>query len=517
MFAKKIRGGMPVYDANAAGRHRTVLQCISSHDNNYTLIRIFLAASVIYFHAFAVVKTDLRDRISDFILPITSVGGLAVEAFFFLSGLFVAQSIFKDRNIASFVSKRFFRIWPGLFFCLLITAAIFVTSTSSHSVTKTLTFDGFYSYVVNNALFSIEYFIPQTLTTLPSSALNGSIHTLPLEAKMYVALAIIALLGGTSRVISIMIAAVVVMAITVTPVRELPGFSWIFPSTYSHVAYTMFFAGVFVFGASNWLVPRLWQGLFLAVFTYLSTGTPHIICFYLFVIWAILFLGEWSKLGAIFRPSQDISYGIYIYGWPSAQMVLLLTRPTLNPYVLTVGSIALASIFAIFSWNVIEKPTIAFGRRLGSTGLRFWSRTHFSQLFGSAKSYPGRCFVVLCVAFVFCASMKYLTYRYPFAPIVPMPLKIVTFGPQEGKAGMPVNAQPDGSSAIWILLDSMPKDGATVVFSGQRLSTAMGKNAVTATLSKNLIATSGDKTIYIERRLVDRIERSKSVTMHITP
>jgi hypothetical protein len=102
MFANRSRWNSQPLSSVPRVAHANVRECIESHENNYTLIRIFLAISVIYFHSFALSNArHLQDHVSDFLLPITSVGGLAVEAFFFLSGLFVAQSLHRENKILS--------------------------------------------------------------------------------------------------------------------------------------------------------------------------------------------------------------------------------------------------------------------------------------------------------------------------------------------------------------------------------------------------------------------------------
>lgn len=517
MFANRSRWNSRPLSSVPRVAHANVRECIESHENNYTLIRIFLAISVIYFHSFALSNArHLQDHVSDFLLPITSVGGLAVEAFFFLSGLFVAQSLHRENKILSFAAKRFFRIWPGLFVCLLVTAIIFCAMTNFPSIGKIPVFSGFYDYVVRNSLLNTSYYIPGTISGLPFISLNGSIHTLPLEAKMYVVLALLGLIGAMSRNSTIMAAALVTMGVTIFPLAKVPGLSWLFPATYSHVAYTMFFAGVFVFGASKWIVPRAWQGVVLLSLAAVTVGEFHVILFYMAVIWAILFIGDLKWIRKIWRPRKDISYGIYIYGWPCGQMILLATRREFNPYFLSIITICLASLFALASWRFVEKPAIKMGHRLASKDYRQWWRfTRVST--ESEDSYPNNMFSVLCAIFLICVAMQYLTNRYAFVPVLSMRSKITGFGPTDGRAGAPVNQQPDGSSAIWLLIDSPPEDGATVVFSGRKLSTGMGEKAVTATVDRDLLRYPGEKTIYIERRLIDRIERSNSVVMHITP
>lgn len=102
---------------------RTLAEAVGGRDNNYNLIRLLLASSVIYAHSFALSgASGYKDLLSEVLWPVTTVGGLAVKLFFFLSGLFVAQSFQRDPSLLGFVSKRFLRIWPGYFACLLSTA-----------------------------------------------------------------------------------------------------------------------------------------------------------------------------------------------------------------------------------------------------------------------------------------------------------------------------------------------------------------------------------------------------------
>ncbi|SKC81921.1 Peptidoglycan/LPS O-acetylase OafA/YrhL, contains acyltransferase and SGNH-hydrolase domains [Burkholderia sp. CF099] len=509
-------GGSEIEVSQILPSRSSVSDSISGHDNNYTLIRVFLAASVIYFHAFGMTAGPvLQDHLSNTLLPITSVGGLAVEAFFFLSGLFVTQSFFKDRNILGFAAKRFLRIWPGLFVCLLVSAFLICAITNPHNIPRIFVFSGFYDYVLKNAAFDITYVIPDTIEGLPFPSINGSIHTLPLEAKMYVVLGFLGLIGLVSRRWLIMVASAVTMLVTLIPVHGIPVLSWVFPSTYSHVAYTMFFAGVFTFGVAKWIVPRLWHGVALGLLMLVLHDRLHVIAFYLFVIWSILFIGGWSKLGSFIRPRQDLSYGIYIYGWPSAQLLLLTAGPRISPYLLALLALCLASAFAAVSWRFVEKPAIAFGHRLATTIGR--GRSGSGPKETRSGAFDVRIIFALSLVLVACVLARYVVYLHPFVPVVEMSARIKAFGPDQAKAGVPLNVQPDGTSAMWIALDSMPEQGATVVFSNQRLVTATGTNLVTATVDNSLVGHAGDKPIYVERRLMSRIERSNVVLMHVSP
>lgn len=99
---------------------RSLKESMETRDNNYTVVRLLLSASVIFFHAFAISgDKSLHNPTNRFLWPITDMGGLAVGMFFFLSGLFVSQSYLGDPNVFRFVSKRFLRIFLDYLYAFL--------------------------------------------------------------------------------------------------------------------------------------------------------------------------------------------------------------------------------------------------------------------------------------------------------------------------------------------------------------------------------------------------------------
>jgi peptidoglycan/LPS O-acetylase OafA/YrhL len=53
----------------------------------------------------------------------------------------------------------------------------------------------------------------------------------------------------------------------------------------------------------------------------------------------------------------DLSYGLYIYGWPVAQTIVHL-RPGLAPLELAALSLVCTVPFAVASWHLVERPAL---------------------------------------------------------------------------------------------------------------------------------------------------------------
>jgi peptidoglycan/LPS O-acetylase OafA/YrhL len=80
------------------------------------------------------------------------------------------------------------------------------------------------------------------------------------------------------------------------------------------------------------------------------------------VLW--LALSPWSPL-QFFSPSSDVSYGVYLYGWPT-QKLLLWYFPGIPPGLQTVLTLSISLGLGWASWNVVEKRALAFKTRLAN-------------------------------------------------------------------------------------------------------------------------------------------------------
>jgi peptidoglycan/LPS O-acetylase OafA/YrhL len=505
----------PYRSSIAADGSRSISETINSQDNNYTLIRIFLSMSVIYYHSFGMVHNNVAtDRIDALLSSVDSLGALAVQIFFFLSGLFVTQSYFKNPSVPRFLIKRFFRIWPGLFVCVIVTAiAACLTSDPKH-ILGYFYLPDFYQYIINNAKLDIAYDIPGIFLNHQFSGINGSIHTLPLEAAMYAILAVLAGLKFFSTKKRIALTSIVLLAIASSSGVAWTGVGGMSEDTFVHRAAAMFCAGVVTFAWADRIRLRVWHVVGLSILVALTHGAIHVVAFYLAVIVWTLYLGESKAIGKLLRPRNDLSYGIYIYGWPSQQLVLDLTKQGLNPYLLTTGALTLSFAFALVSWRFVEKPSIRLGHFFAEATPALWRLPDIKRLMAT---YETRLGIGLGSLLIACVATQWATETFDFAPVSEMQTHIIDFGPREGKAGLPLDGQPDGESAIWLKLDSTPAAGTSIVMAGTRLKTSIASNVATAVVDNKLIRHAGNKSLYLEARSAGQITRSNIENLRIVP
>lgn len=63
-----------------------------------------------------------------------------------------------------------------------------------------------------------------------------------------------------------------------------------------------------------------------------------------------------------FRTYPDISYGVYLYGWPT-QKLLLWYIPSLSPWLLFLLTCGLSCVCGLLSWRLVERPFLCLKQR----------------------------------------------------------------------------------------------------------------------------------------------------------
>jgi peptidoglycan/LPS O-acetylase OafA/YrhL len=310
--------------------------------NNLHALRLVLAAAVVVSHAWPLAHGAGTPEPLE-ALTGHSLGGWAVGLFFFLSGLLIAGSAARQ-TAAGFWAARARRLLPGLAVALAVTLALALATGGHPSAGEAL------GYLARGiTLVSLEHRIPGAFAGAAMPGIvNGPLWSLSHEVAAY------ALCWGAVRLGLLRhaagIAAVVAAALALW---AMPGLPWLpgLPLRLGVFAplFLAFALGMAAHGLRHRLPlsPRLTLALALAV----PLGWPL----------AIAALGHLA-LGMAFRlPARtlraDLSYGLYIYGWPVAQTLAHL-MPGLPAPALAAASLVAVIPFAWASWVLVERPAL---------------------------------------------------------------------------------------------------------------------------------------------------------------
>lgn len=343
-------------DSDPAARLRATAL---SHRNNFDAIRLFAALLVLVSHQLFFLG-DAQPKIAG-----RTLGEIAVMMFFVISGYLVAESWYRDPHLVRFLLRRFLRIWPALAVAavVIVFAAAFVTDLPMRDYFGGAT----RNFVARNWQFRIVFQLPGVFangTSAAMSAVNGSWWTIPLEARCYLFLAVLGLIGLRRRWLSVL----ALGAVAFLYVRTLPGHAEADVS--HHLKYLYIFC--FVTGLcahqfnSDLMRFRIWwTGAALFLFVVAMLTARYGLALWLVVAPAVLVFGSlstpWVRAAGRFG---DLSYGIYIYAYFVQQ---LTTRywPGRAPLVGSFAvSIVATTALAWCSWHAVEAPALLLKRHL---------------------------------------------------------------------------------------------------------------------------------------------------------
>lgn len=333
----------------------TLADGLARHDNNFNLIRLIAAWLVIYGHAWPITGSSGSDLILS-TLRFKFAGGVAVDLFFFISGFLIASSLARHR-LRDYLVARALRIFPALIVCVLLT--VFVLGPLLTTDAGYWSDPGTWRYLwVNASLWSTEHMLPGVFLDHPNAGVNGSLWSLPIEVRLYLILGAVALVGlFKPERYNLCFIVVMTLGFLIYGTQELS------PKDSNHA----YCAAFFLTGAFCWInrarIPLSWPLLFvlLCLAATLRGGPRFHIGYFLALGYGALMLAFVPRLPVI--RTHDLSYGVYLYGWPAAQLVQHIA-PQTGVLGNVLGATALALTLAWASWTWIEAPALQFKRRL---------------------------------------------------------------------------------------------------------------------------------------------------------
>lgn len=330
--------------------------------NNFGLLRLALALAVVVSHAFSVTTGVVDDeplaRSTGFTL-----GEHGVNGFFAISGFLVTMS-FVNRGWRDYVLARLLRIAPGLIAATLVVSLLLGGMLTRFDFGAYLGQPGLWRFISGTLMnFKSAAALPGVFERNPLPFPMGTVWTLKYETLCYIGVLVAGLAGLLLRR-ELALGALILLTLAVIG-REI-----VAPDGPKGVETALRLPLIFLAGGVAYLwrerVPLSLFGLAAAVLlTALLAPTPLFkAALYLTTAWGVLVLAmapaltRWRS-----EPPADLSYGVYLYGWP-VQQALVAFWPGAAALILLWPALALTLIVAALSWYGVEKPALGLKRRL---------------------------------------------------------------------------------------------------------------------------------------------------------
>lgn len=352
-----------------------------NRSNNFDMLRLIAATSVIFTHAFLIAEGDqTRDPLVMLSQNQCATGLVGVFVFFALSGFLVTQSWEQTSSLPRFLAKRALRIYPGFAVCILVLTVGLGAVMTSLPLRDYLGNPGTREFLTANLGMQLQ---PNALPGVLFSqfwfgnVMDGPLWSLPLEVALYLMVALL----GTARLIRPPVLAVLlalgVFAVgfdrwidKVAPLGFLGGVLWMLP---------FFATGMLVYKLRDRSIFNsrlaLLAGAVLVFSVLLANALPEdalpwnlhrhtfIPTFSVCGCYLALYLALHPRLPVISAAHfGDLSYGLYIYGWPVEQTVSYLW-PGASWWALFLLSMGITAAVAFLSWHLVEKRALSLKPR----------------------------------------------------------------------------------------------------------------------------------------------------------
>lgn len=326
--------------------------------NNFDAIRLIAALLVLVSHQWFF----LGERQP--IIAGHTLGELAVMMFFIISGYLVAESWYRDPHLVRFLLRRALRLWPAL---AVATCVIALASAAITSETARAYFAGALpGFVGHNLQLRVVYTLPGVFTDAPGAlaAVNGSWWTIPVEARCYLWLALLGLIGLRRRWLSLLALA----AAAALYVRTLPGHADADAGhnlKYLYVGFFMTGLSVRQFRAEILKHRALGATAGIALLAIAFAARSHDLAAWVVLGPATLAFGTqgtpWVRSAGRFG---DLSYGIYVYAYFVQQLSVRIWPGRLFPIATLLVATSVTVALAWCSWHAVEAPALLLKRRL---------------------------------------------------------------------------------------------------------------------------------------------------------
>jgi peptidoglycan/LPS O-acetylase OafA/YrhL len=319
---------------------------------NFDFLRLGAALSVLFSHAFLIAEGNQQHE------PLVMLSGnqgilglLGVFVFFTMSGFLVTQSFESSRTPLRFLAARLLRIYPALIVCLALCILVIGAAVTTLPLDEYLRHPDTWRFLTANLLMQgFDESLPGVVfvDNAVGTVVGGCFWSLRFEIYCY--LMVLAL--GTLRLLDQRSAVLLLLVGLVASYFDwFGGFGWLLP--YFAIGMVMYYltssrqpSGALAVAAALGIVATVFLGQMLFAFALLGG--------YLTIYLAT------SRRIALPRASRygDLSYGLYIYGWPVESGVAHAYGGTATWWQVFLIGTAISLLLAFLSWHLIERPAL---------------------------------------------------------------------------------------------------------------------------------------------------------------
>lgn len=354
----------------------------------------------------------------------TGLGEYAVQVFFILSGFLLSGSLDGNPDPLRYLANRLSRIVPGFCFAIVVSVLLIAPWMSDQGFWLLASKSAWTSiYWSLNTLGDRTGFVLTAVRDTDMAAfMNGSLWSIPYELVYYlVLLALYMLLRRDSRVaVIVLVLAVVTFAgprlglTTIDWDNNAPGLFKL-PMAMFDKTLPYFCGGVAFYSIyKRWGINRILIASSAALLILSALLGLHNLMLAFAGPPVIVALGSRrSVLSRLTESIGDVSYGVYLFGWPVTLLVATRTG-SVSPVAVFVLSIPLVFGCAYAMHRLVERPVaLVFKPWLFKKLPRFGGKPGQSHLEGPAAG-PSRLAYGLAYVFCFVMVARFTIYPYPF-------------------------------------------------------------------------------------------------------
>jgi peptidoglycan/LPS O-acetylase OafA/YrhL len=289
-------------------------------------------------------------------------GDLAVDGFFLLSGYLIVQSWQSRPQLSAFLKKRALRIIPGY----MVAALLGTLVVGSLAPAAPHFFRNLGGTFVASLMILGTPLTPRAYPGLPYPIVNGALWTIGYEFRCYLLVALLGSLGLVRR--PMWLGTTALLFLFMLNERLQHYFVWRGFVLFAGFPEFFFrFTPIFFLGGCFYLLkeripfrPVLGilaaTGFFLLVPRARVSEAAMVIC----GGYLLFYLGSkpFRKLQELKFP--DISYGVYLYGWPVESLWIWYFHG--SPWTTFLGSTIICCGLGWLSWHFVERPALTLKR-----------------------------------------------------------------------------------------------------------------------------------------------------------